>query len=368
MLRSLEKVMLFPFSNELLGVYKFREMLPCQIQSVVSFKSWGFVGKNAATIEGGEPGPHVISGDFEKELKYVDSVILGSFSKYYGDEGIIDTYLNKIYEAGKNVLVLDVLEPEKILYYKQLYLKKNKQFLALHVDFQQDQLTPPLSVPVLGIFGSGEGVGKLETQVHLYKALKNQGYRISMIGPNPQITLLGGYTYPPVLYQETIGENQKVRILRAFAHMIISKDQSDLLIISAPYGMNNLEEDRWGFSFGKTGLVAHIVIEAMKPDANLFCFAPGDLKWSKRSLQTMEVLSAAPTLAVVTKRIMRIPINAFEKFKYGLFDDEMFDFHRDLWRKELHPNIIDLEKVSERQLVILIEDAFDAEKRLESLI
>lgn len=368
MLHSFKKVMLFPYSKELLAVYRFRDQLPFEICSVVSFKSWGYVEKNCGSIDGGEPGTHVVKGDFTSELSQVDSVILGSFSKYFGDKDVRNKYLMEIYQAGKNVLVLEPMAEEEISKYRTLFREKGLEFVVLDSSYTNDDMTSLISTPVLGVFASGQDTGKLEMQLKLYRALKNAGYRISMIGANPQIVLLGGYAYPFAIYQNSFGENQKIKILRSFANMIIRREMPDVLIISAPYGMNNFEEDRWGIDEGKNGLLAHIIIEALKPDANIFCFNSGDPGWSKRALNTLEALSLAPTLAAATKRFMCTPIKAYERFKYSLLDDEMFQLHLDKWKENLHPMIIDLDKAREEELLQLVLNAFDAEQRLEMIL
>lgn len=369
MFNLMGRVMLFPYSKELLEVYKFQEMLPVKIQSVVSFKSWGYVGKNACSIDSNQVGKHLITGDFTSELSNIDSVILGSFKKYFGRANILEDYLKQIWEAEKNVLVLAQINPQLISKYKLLFQGIDKYFFAHKLDdFQRADLTSLLEIPVLGVFGSDEGCGKLEMQLKMSRGLTAAGYRVSMIGANPQLLLLGGNLYPQAFYSERLSGHQKIKILRSFAHQIIRKERADLLIISAPYGLNNFEEDRWGMDFGKTGLLAHLLIEALKPDANILCFVPGDLKWTKRALKTLEALSAAPTLAIAAKRLMRSPIQAYERFKYGLIDDQMLSLYLDIWRENLHENFIDIEEVVESDLAQIIMDALDAEKRLQSLI
>ncbi len=360
--------MLFPYNRDMYPVYKFRELLPFQIHSLVTVKSWGYVGKNPDAIDGGEVGEQLITADFEQGLQEVDSVILGSFSKYYNNFGVVEEYLDKILAAGKNVIVLDSLIPEVIAHYAALFTAKEQIFLVMNNNFNHDNWPTLIPIPVVGVFGSAAGSGKLEMQVQLYRAMSKAGYRVLLLGPNPQINLFGGYMYPASFYRQDIGENQKIKLLRSFANKLIQKCQPDLLIISAPYGLNNYEEDRWGFNQGKTGLLAHIVMETFKPDANILCFIPGDLEWSKRAVQMIESLSLSPILAVAARRLLKIPTKAYEMVKYGLLDDELLNLYLDVWKEDLHSKFIDLLKVKDDDLVQLVEDVFDVHKRLESVI
>lgn len=371
--KDIGEVMLFPFSEDMLNIIKFRDALEFNIVSVVSFKSWGYVGRDAATIDGGIASGHIVNSDFETELDKIDTVILGSFRKYYGDEHIVEKYLDEMLEAGKNVILLEDTFHINFKQYEEKFYEINRKlyyFAPNALDtLLLSQITIP--VPVIGVFGLEENCGKTEMQLLIARALKKEGYKTSMIGPNTQIGLFGGNVYPKLLYRDDIGEIEKIKSIRSFANKIVENEKPDILIISSPYGINSFGDDEVDYKYN--GMLAHIIIEALHPDANIFCINSGrDIRWSKRSIETLELLSCAPTIAVATKRINNRPeitsLKLNTKLKKGLHSDNIFSQLKQTWNESTGKKVLDQDYLQDGEIVELIENTFDTNNQLAKLI
>lgn len=369
--KDIKEVMLFPFSEDMLNIIRFRDELEFNIISVVSFKSWGYIGRDAATIDGGRASGHIVTNDLETELGKVDTVVLGSFRKYYGDKHIVEKYLKKILEAAKNVVLLDNTQYIDFRQFERKFNEINRRFCYFATEALDTFKLNQITVPVIGVFGLEEDCGKTEMQLLIARALKKEGYKISMIGPNTQIGLFGGNVYPKLLYRDDIGEIEKIKSIRSFTNRIVENEKPDVLIISSPYGINSFGDDEVNYKYN--GMLSHIIIEALHPDANIFCVNSGrDIRWSKRSIETLELLSCAPTIAVATKRINNRPeitsLNLNTKLKKGLHSNNMFSQLRQTWNESIGKKILDQDYLQDGEIVELIENTFDTNNRLAKLI
>ncbi|WP_066499189.1 hypothetical protein [Abyssisolibacter fermentans] len=370
-LKDVQAVMLFPYSEDMLNVFKFRESLEFKINSVVSFKSWGYIGKDAGTIDGGSISGYIVKSDFDRELDKIDTVILGSFRKYYGDTDIVDRYLDKILKAKKNVILLENHQNVDLEQYIKKFEEMGLKFYYFAPEVRNALLLNQISIPVIGVFGMEEDCGKTEMQLLIARALKKKGYKVSVIGSNTQIELLGGNIYPKALYGDDISEIKKIKTIRTFVNDIVEREKPHLLIISSPYGVNSFGDDEIDYKYN--GILSHIIIEALHPDANIFCANGGrDLRWNKRSIETLELLSCAPTISVFTKRLNKIPEIASTKLnielKKGIFNDEIFAELKRNCEELFDMKLADQDYVSDDEIVDLIENTFRVKNKLLNII
>ena len=92
---GINKAMIFPYSEYMINIVKFNKLLNFDIKSIVSFKSWGYTDKAPLFMDKSGYSKYMVTDDFEGELNKINTVILGSFQRYYGDDEISNKYLGK---------------------------------------------------------------------------------------------------------------------------------------------------------------------------------------------------------------------------------------------------------------------------------
>ncbi|WP_425449368.1 hypothetical protein [Dethiothermospora halolimnae] len=365
---GINKAMIFPYSEYMINIIKFNDLFNFDIESIVSFKSWGYTDKDPLFIDKSGSSKYMVTDDFEGELNKVDTVILGSFEKYYGDDNIANKYLRKIVKVNKNVIILDRTNDLEI---ENHFKNPNVIIKDLNHSYRVTKNLNPINIPAVGIFGLEGDCGKIELQLKMYRALKNEGYKVSLIGANPELSLLGGHCYPLEIYSDKIGSLEKTKIIRDYINNIISKQKSDIVLVSSPYGLNNFGKGQIKYEYN--GFLSQMIIDAIRPDANILCCNLGrNLGMIERSKKTLELISSAPTIALSSKRLYKSPRTSLRRYqidlKKGILNDDLFRQYEGKCKEDLEVKMLDQDNIEDKAIVDLIEDTFANDNRIKDII
>ena len=202
----MRRVVLYPFSKELHGLVRFRDLTGLEVVGVADPAGRRLVGKDAGEAIGAEPAGVVIGPALAGELAAGDTVILGYLDELgrIARRDLLREAIEAALAGNRNVYSLNAV-PE--LRYGDLYAESRRRGLRLtypSVSIAEVERTirekaalGKIAVPVIGFFGTSSQQGKFTAQLALRRHLLKQGYRVGQLGTEHQSGLFGfDYTFP----------------------------------------------------------------------------------------------------------------------------------------------------------------------------
>ena len=202
----MRRVVLYPFSKELHGLVRFRDLTGLEVVGVADPAGRRLVGRDAGEAIGAEPAGVKIGPALAGELAAGDTVILGYLDELgrIARRDLLREAIEAALAGNRNVYSLNAV-PE--LRYGDLYAESRRRGLRVaypSVSIAEVERTirdksglGKIAVPVVGFFGTSSQQGKFTAQLALRRHLLKQGYRVGQLGTEHQSGLFGfDYTFP----------------------------------------------------------------------------------------------------------------------------------------------------------------------------
>ena len=202
----MRRVVLYPYSKELHGLVRFRDLTGLEVAAVADPAGRRLVGRDAGEAIGAEPAGVRIGPALAGELGAGDTVILGYLDELgrIARRDLLREAIESALAGNRNVYSLNAV-PE--LRYGDLHAESRRRGLRLaypSVSIGEVERTireksnlGKIAAPVVGFFGTSGQQGKFTAQLALRRHLLRQGYRVGQLGTEHQSGLFGfDYTFP----------------------------------------------------------------------------------------------------------------------------------------------------------------------------
>lgn len=264
------KTFIYPYSNSF-SAY-LNHIRSCQALSVLAAVipgRWGEGIGDAGYINDGEKIGIPVSCDVSRWLKECDTIIWANYEFYENDsfrQKVVD-FMRKAVLNGKNIICFERLSIEEMQDF-QLCAKRSGATFAHETDknyIEYDKALEEINIPVLTVLGMAENCSKFETELGIYRALTNRGYKVSLVSSKNNAELLGVKSFPSFMFSSNYGEIEKIKLFSSFIHQVIHEDNPDVIVLGVPGGLipfNNLHNMHYG-------ITAYEILSIIKPDYNI---------------------------------------------------------------------------------------------------
>ncbi len=279
------RIAIYPFNNECMVFSEFKDLLDDEycFSEAASPRCWGLTGRMIETIDGPEkikrspkeftkendilliPDLTIDPAAAESLIREIVSYI-PSVRKVICCASFIDAQLNELKEtcAGADAEFINVLDfsagEKEFLYYKTVGFNEN--FVLNNKDDKVFKEVQDISVPVCAVSGEWETTGKFPIELKLLRKLRNQGYKVSMVGSGFFSPFFGVHRFPDFMLSGSVNETEKPHVFSRFLNQIVLNEGADILIVGVPGAMqryNDKETNRFG-------ILPFITFQAFKPD------------------------------------------------------------------------------------------------------
>ena len=327
-----KNVLVFPFNKEMHSIVRFESNVSFQIRTVVDLPLLGNVGKNVNQVLLNCNSDYIIQGNYKKALDdKIDTVLLGDLSelsKVYNTSQVIK-YSQIAFEAGKNVISIELLDNDIYMILKDKAKQLNCNFICLNdilhpdVDCQAPNIRN--TVPVLSVLGTGPKVGKFTFQMDLKNTLENLGYKISNICTEPQAFLFGLNTVPlgNLNLINKISFHRQINYIKNMIYTINHFEKPELIMIGGQSGVIPFSPN---INVDFTSLSSILTILSSKADGYILCINFEDsIEYIKRTISAIEAFGYGKVfvcaISSMSKQISRQGSLVFEKkFYYSSSD------------------------------------------------
>ena len=272
----MEKTLIYPLDANFLPCLKYRtQFVDNDIIGVCVPKGWAREGTDVGQIANQRDIGIVVSNNFNQMLSHCDTVL---FCETQGVDNINVLIEDKIYKSiqnGKNVICTARLDDKLIKEYAAKAYEKDLKFQSFDgwektdinvYEISDEEPLAQINVPVIFVFGMGEGTYKFEIQLGLREAISQMGYRISQIGSRNYSSLFGFHAIPDFMFDSHVNECKKIIAFNRFVKKIEVQESPELIIIGIPGGVAP-------FNFEYTnhfGVLAFLISQAVKSDISIF--------------------------------------------------------------------------------------------------
>ncbi|MCC7263565.1 MAG: S8 family serine peptidase [Candidatus Latescibacteria bacterium] len=243
----LRRASLYPFGKEMHALVRFADLLPFQIAGIADPAGRGLVGRDAGEILGLPVCGLRIAPRLEAVCRDADTLILGHVDLLgqMQRRDLLRESIELALERRMNVFSFGPVSEEN---YADLHQRARDQGLHLYYpDVPATEVaraltpaaqTPPVGVPVLGVFGTSSSQGKFTVQLILRQRLLARGYQVGQLGTEPHAELFGmdlvfpsGYDSPLVLRLQDYAP-----YLDAKLRQLCQEKEPDLILVGSQSG------------------------------------------------------------------------------------------------------------------------------------
>lgn len=265
----MERTVLYPFDEEMVPVVRHGALLKnIEITGLVSPKGWGYTGRDASSVDGGEEIGLLVESDFPGAMETGDTLLVVSSAKNVDFNRLI---FPKVEWAASH--------HKRILYEREYNLEQrrcieeccNKNCASItflcdsHAGSIKGEIKEQLyqiTVPVIFVMGTAEHTDKFELQLTLREELLKLGYRVGSVGSRRGCELLEFHSMPSFMMQPTLIESHKIAMFNHYLKQLELQETPEVFIIGVPGGLMPINcKLTNGF-----GYFAYELSQAVEPD------------------------------------------------------------------------------------------------------
>lgn len=275
-MRNKEKLLIYPFDIQSGPIIRHLGLMnDYELLDVVSPNGWGFVGKDAGRVDGGNDAYINVQGNFNELVDSADAVLFMETYNKLDVQKLVYPKMQIAADRGKNIICTLKLENEFLQKINKDCSDKGKCFK--YYNFQEktyeraeiydllDSLYQ-ITVPVIFVFGTSERTQKFEIQLSLRENLEDAGYKVSQVGTRHYCEMFGFHSFPEFMFSTSVTESKKIILFNNYIKKIELEEQPDVIVIGIPGGLMPLNKD---FT-NHFGVFAFEVCQAVYPDIAIF--------------------------------------------------------------------------------------------------
>lgn len=249
-----QKALLYPLVRENVPLVRFRKLVEqefsLEIVEAVSPPAYHAEGKDASYLDEGENTNFILSGDFDRAIEHCDCILLAKTEEWSYSEYLLEIvdHLITACKNHKNIYCTQKL-PEPYHTFFQAYAGRySVEFSVLEkkippLDINRLDRIYPIHTPILAVAGMNEDCGEFGLQLGLLQTLREEGYRVSYVGPNEYAEWTGGYAFPRAEL-ETLPYSFEIKIkyLNAWFRNLEEAEAPDVILLGIPGGTMPIDE------------------------------------------------------------------------------------------------------------------------------
>ena len=269
-------ICVYPYSDEVLPLLRHGILLAPEwkITSLVSLRSWGFVGQKIQ----GRDDTLTVTKSFEDLPEDTDYILIPEFFGNLNKPSVIRQILSRIIPfLGKirGILLSTTLDEEN---YKMLKTACENvcEFIDLNLtltvidpidQYERNKGLLEIDVPVVGIMGMWESTDKFEVSLALREKFIENGYQVSQIGSRNYCEMMGFHSFPRFMLDPSVGEAEKIFMLNRCLKQLADEETPDVIIVTVPGSTQQLN-NKFPNGFG---ILPFLVSKAAFLDTLVLC-------------------------------------------------------------------------------------------------
>lgn len=265
-----KKAVIYPYDNTLTYFFRHHNLIKeYHIVGAVSPNGWGYTGKDAGGVDGGQKVGIEVKDKFSELEDDYDTVIITDTRLDLDFDSVLYHHIEELVIQGKDIVFyrnLDVKDLEKIC----LLCKENDVSLIYPNNVKLNKISTEelvdVNTPIIFVLGMSSRTQKYEIQLSIREELIKKGYKVSQIGTKNHCELFDFNSFPEFMFNGSIDESEKVILFNRLVKEMEIKEKPDVIIIGIPGGI--LAVNKY-FTNG-FGILAYLISQAVKPDAAVF--------------------------------------------------------------------------------------------------
>lgn len=279
----MNKVAIFPYDYKFLPILENLDAIKeVSISKVLSFKSWGYVGRCISALSEEAEYNLVVEDVFEM----TDTTAFHAFMLIDSEHDLDEQYLYQVIEdmsaQHKDVWILKKLERKQLEKIKSICRRNNVKIkLLLQSDGadgtdsaellkNEDEILYDINIPIIAVAGIGENTNKIKVQLNIYKALYKDTYKVMWISSRDEAILFNGHSFPEFMIKSGLSEKKKILMFNHYMKWIEEVVKPDVILIGIPGGIMPDSKKQ----VGNFGITAFELFNAVNPDyfiLSLYC-------------------------------------------------------------------------------------------------
>lgn len=229
-----KKLMVYPFNKRISVIARYAQLLNGYVlTAVVSPKNYGYEGKDASCIDGGELVGIAITSSFQEGLDQCDSILF-SASTFLTDLNYYEEKIGDAVNRGKEVLITKELAGDFISDQRSIpagvkVLGGNS--VKKKISYDETKYIREISVPVMTILQVGDFCNGFDTQLLMAEKFEKEGYRVSKISSSALGKLFGIHMLPDYIYEHHMSYEDKIVNFNNFLISITEDEKPDILLL-----------------------------------------------------------------------------------------------------------------------------------------
>lgn len=279
------RIAIYPFNAECMVFSEFKDLLDSEycFSEAASPRSWGFSEMDIETVDGIEKikkspkeftkeNDILVIPDFSIEPAAAKSLIkeivsyIPSVKKVFCCADFDKISLNEIKDAcaASNTEFINVLDFSEAAKEVACYETAEKRYAYSDKKsvFKIFKEVANCDVPICAVTGEWESTGKFPIELKLLRDLRNQGYKVSMIGSNFFSSFFGVKRFPDFMFSGAINETEKPHLFNRYLNQIALNEEADIMIVGVPGAMQRFND----YETNRFGILPFITFQAIRPD------------------------------------------------------------------------------------------------------
>lgn len=258
------KAAIFPYDSGFTTICQYEDLLKImEITQVLSLPGWGMLGRKVQ-FPHKELEVQDIYGDIE-QTSFDALWVVESLQEI--EEEVLLEIINHIVKCRKKIIFsrkikIGTLEKIKEICKKEqesLYLYPSKDAGECLSD--EAEYLYNLNTPIVAVCGLGERTNKLEIQLHLWKKLICDEYKVCWISSGNEAEFFGGISFPQFMLEKKYSEKEKILLFNHFLKFIEQTEEPDIFVIGIPGSIMPISKKQVDY-FGITAFEVFSSIEA----------------------------------------------------------------------------------------------------------
>lgn len=263
-----KKLLIYPFNAEVMPLLRSKKFSE-KYESIIlcALKGSGFNYKDAGQADCGELIGITVSENYEECIDRCSDVLFVESQYINIKEDEMQQKADMAIEKGKHVINVDKSESDSqnilnIFNDINITISKDVSYKISYGDLLKNEGLVDITVPIIGVAGTGENTNKFEIELSVVEELERIGYKVSWIGSNKMCKLVGGHFFPQFMFGNETTDSEKVLLFNRYIKNIETTEGSDVILIGVPGGIMPCSKN----IVGDFGILSYKVFQGVSPD------------------------------------------------------------------------------------------------------
>lgn len=263
--KQIKNASVYPYSFEFTPLLRYKPDLWQNIK-LFSPNAWGLTQHDAAEADGGaELG--IIVNPYLDSIYESESLVIPEYKENNDVNEVVQNLVQQFIKMDKDIYYFSRnfnILPQEARKYKKLFFS---QILSDCLACSPDKGIERVEVPIIIVCGLLQDINKFDVQLAVHRFLSNRDKKVSCITSKSYASILGFYTYPDFVNNNSISWYDRTLMFNSYVKQIEAEDNPDAIVIEIPGGIMAYSD---GIHNG-FGFFSNMVFNAITPDYTCLC-------------------------------------------------------------------------------------------------